>query len=110
MGRTAAALAISLAISAVPAPAVLAAEPVEVRHGVAPKSAQVVGKVVAIDAAKLLLTVDHGEIAAFQMGPMTMAFRVKDAALLVGLRAGDAIRFTVAEEEEGDYVITRIEK
>ena len=105
-----AALAAALALWVGSVGAAIAAEPAEVQHGVAPKSARVAGKVVEIDAKGLRLTLDHGEIPAFEMGAMTMAYRVKDAALLEGLRVGESVYFTAVEEPDGDYVITRIEK
>jgi Cu/Ag efflux protein CusF len=43
------------------------------------------------------------------MPPMTMVFRVKDAAMLDGLQAGSEVRFR-AEEAEGGYVVTSIQK
>jgi Cu/Ag efflux protein CusF len=38
-----------------------------------------------------------------------MVFQVKDAALLDKLSAGDKIRFT-AEQQQGAYVLTGVEK
>jgi Cu/Ag efflux protein CusF len=43
------------------------------------------------------------------MPPMTMVFRVKDAAMLEGLAEGSRIRFR-AEEADGGYVVTRLQK
>ena len=42
------------------------------------------------------------------MEPMTMIFRVKDPAMLMGLIPGDKIRFKVERDNDG-FVVTRIE-
>jgi len=43
------------------------------------------------------------------MPPMTMVFRVKDAALLDGVEPGTLVRFR-AEEADGGYLVTRLQK
>ena len=40
---------------------------------------------------------------------MTMVYRVKDAAMLKGLKAGDKVKFEAIEEPSG-YTVTEIEK
>ncbi len=52
--------------------------------------------------------VAHGPIANLGMPPMTMAFKVKDAAMLKGLKEGDKVRFRV-EKLDDAYTIVRIE-
>ncbi len=59
------------------------------------------------DAKKI--TLKHGPIKNLDMPPMTMVFQVKDAALLDKVSAGDKVRFT-AEQQQGAYVVTGIEK
>lgn len=54
------------------------------------------------------ITIKHDEIKNLGMPPMTMMFRVKDAALLDQLREGDAIRFYV-EPINGINTVLRIE-
>lgn len=66
------------------------------------------GTVKKIDAATQRVMLAHGPIASIGMGPMTMMFKVKDAAMLKPLKEGDQIRFRV-EEIGGDYTIVRIE-
>lgn len=61
---------------------------------------------VAIDTGKI--TVEHRPIWHLYMESMTMIFRVKDSAMLIGLTPGDKIRFKVERGNEG-FVITRIE-
>lgn len=59
------------------------------------------------DAKKI--TLKHGPIKNLDMPAMTMVFQVKDAALLDKLAAGDKVRFT-AEQQQGAYVVTGVEK
>ena len=67
------------------------------------------GEVTRVDAAALKVTLRHGELKNLNMPPMTMVFRVQDAALLAPLKAGDKVRFR-AEQVKGAYYATRIEK
>jgi len=73
------------------------------------KEALAEGQVVKIDEKAFRLTLKHGEIKSLDMGPMTMSFRVSEAALLKGLQVGDHIHFR-AEKEGDDFVITHLEK
>jgi Cu/Ag efflux protein CusF len=41
--------------------------------------------------------------------PMTMVFRVPDAAMLKGLKAGDKVKFD-ADKVNGQYTVTSIQK
>jgi Cu/Ag efflux protein CusF len=66
------------------------------------------GTVKKIDAPTQRVMLAHGPIPNIRMGPMTMMFKVKDAAMLKPLKEGDKIRFQV-EEIGGDYTIVRIE-
>ncbi|MEM5426947.1 copper-binding protein [Cupriavidus oxalaticus] len=47
-----------------------------------------------IDAATRKITLKHGPIANLGMSAMTMAFPVKDAAMLKGLKEGDQVSVT----------------
>jgi Cu(I)/Ag(I) efflux system periplasmic protein CusF len=67
------------------------------------------GEVRKIDSAQQKITLKHGEIKNLDMPPMTMAFRVKNAAVLNQLAVGDKVRFTV-EKIDGAYTITQIQK
>ena len=71
----------------------------------APTEAEV--KKVYLEQGKI--TLKHGEIKNLDMPPMTMQFKVKDAALLKGIAAGDKVVFT-AEMEKDEMVITSISK
>ena len=67
------------------------------------------GEITRWDPRTLRVTLRHGEIKNLEMPPMTMVFRVQDASLLDGLKAGDKVRFR-AERVNGTYQVTRIEK
>jgi Cu(I)/Ag(I) efflux system protein CusF len=58
------------------------------------------------DAGKV--TIRHGPIVNLGMPQMTMIFRVKDPAMLDGLKEGDEIRF-VADKVDGAYTVFQIE-
>lgn len=68
----------------------------------------VTGKVVALDPAKKVVTLDHEDIPGF-MKAMTMEFPVADAKLLDGLKAGDAVRGKITADG-GGYAVTSLEK
>jgi Cu/Ag efflux protein CusF len=66
------------------------------------------GEVVRVVEKRNELLVRHGPMPHLEMGPMTMAFPVKDPALLRGLKPGDKIKF-IAEKIGDEAVITKIE-
>lgn len=66
------------------------------------------GRVVKVEAEAGKITIEHRPIWHLYMESMTMIFRVKDPAMLIGLTPGDKIRFKVERDNEG-FVITRIE-
>jgi Cu(I)/Ag(I) efflux system periplasmic protein CusF len=59
------------------------------------------------DAGKL--TIKHDAIPGMDMPPMTMVYRVNDAAMLEGFKRGDKVRFT-SEKIGGAYTVIAIEK
>ena len=59
------------------------------------------------DAKKV--TLKHGPIKSLDMPGMTMVFQIKDAALFDKFAVGDKIMFT-AEQQQGAYVMTSVEK
>jgi protein SCO1/2 len=61
------------------------------------------GQIVAVDAARQELTVKHGDIKGFMPG-MTMAFKVRDAAMMSGKTPGDMIRATLVVEDSLGYL------
>lgn len=67
------------------------------------------GELRKIDQAGQRVTLRHGPIDNLKMPPMTMVFRVQDAADLDGLSAGDKVRFR-ADKEGDSYIVTELEK
>lgn len=67
------------------------------------------GEVRKVDKGAGKLTIRHGAIPGMDMpSAMTMVYRVKDAAMLDQVKAGDRIRFS-AERAGGAFTVTRIE-
>lgn len=76
----------------------------------APAWAQSVkGTVTKVDPAAGKVTLDHAAIPKLDMDAMTMAYPVKDPAMLKDLKAGDKVDFDVAEAG-GAYTVTKIQK
>jgi Cu(I)/Ag(I) efflux system periplasmic protein CusF len=65
------------------------------------------GEVRRVDRSGGRVTLRHGEIQSLGMPPMTMVFRVKDPALLDGLKVGDTIRFR-ADQEGSTYFLLEV--
>lgn len=68
---------------------------------------QTFGVVRKIDAVNGKITLRHGPIPALGMGAMTMNYRVRDKALLDGLKAGDTVEFS-AQQIDGAYTVTTL--
>lgn len=69
----------------------------------------VAAKVVAIDAERGRVTLQHGPIRSVKMDAMTMRFKVADRALLAPYRAGDRVRFAFVVRDD-EIVVSRIER
>ncbi len=67
------------------------------------------GEVRKVDKAAGKVTIKHGPMPKFDMPPMTMAYRVKDKAMLDQLKPGDKIRFDV-DGVGGEFTVLRLEK
>lgn len=66
------------------------------------------GEVRRVNKEMNRVTLKHGPLAAFGMGPMTMAFPVADPKLLANIKDGDKVKFSL--KQQGDnLVVTRIE-
>ena len=61
-----------------------------------------------VDKPAARITLKHGEIKALDMPAMTLAYRVKDPAMLDKVQAGDHVRFA-AERVNSQYTITTLE-
>jgi len=55
------------------------------------------GEIRKVDKKAGKVTIKHGPLTALDMPAMTMAFRVKDSAMLDTMKAGDRIRFKAAD-------------
>ncbi len=66
------------------------------------------GTVKKLDKAAARVTIAHGPLDNLGMPPMTMVFRVKDAAWLGQMKEGDRIRF-VADYVKGSVTVVRYE-
>lgn len=66
------------------------------------------GEVRRVNPAGQEITLRHGDIKNLDMPPMTMVFKVKDAALLTKVKTGDKVRFT-ADKVNGAYTVLSIE-
>ena len=58
-----------------------------------------------ITAGAQTISLKHGEIPNLDMPRMAMVFKLKDAAMLQAVKAGDSVNVTI-EEINGDYTIT----
>ncbi|WP_010090001.1 copper-binding protein [Burkholderia ubonensis] len=67
------------------------------------------GEIRKVDTAAGKLTIKHGPLENLGMDAMTMVFKVKDAAMLSQVKAGDKIDF-VAEEVNGALTVTKLQK
>jgi Cu/Ag efflux protein CusF len=68
----------------------------------------VAGLVRRVDKAAGKITLSHEPLTGLGMPAMTMAFRVRDAAWLDRVKAGDKVRFA-AESVGGTLTIVRLE-
>ena len=66
------------------------------------------GEIKKIDKEIGKIMIRHGEIRNLGMAPMTMAFRVKDPAVLNQVKAGDKVKFA-ADRVNGAITIVQIE-
>jgi Cu(I)/Ag(I) efflux system protein CusF len=62
-----------------------------------------------VDIENKKISLKHGEIKNLDMPSMSMVFQVKDAAMLVNIKAGDKVIFT-ADKLDGAYTVISIEK
>jgi Cu/Ag efflux protein CusF len=67
------------------------------------------GEVRKVDKAAGKITIKHGPIRNLDMPPMTMAYPVKDKAMLDQLKPGDKIRFE-ASDIGGTFTLMRFEQ
>jgi len=74
------------------------------------QTASIDGTVTKVDTAASKITIKHGPIKKFDMDEgMTMVFTAKDKSLLGKVKAGDKVKFD-ADNVNGQFVVTAIEK
>jgi Cu(I)/Ag(I) efflux system periplasmic protein CusF len=101
------AIAVGLAVT-LPALAQSGAPPAHGAKSPAASSEIYEGQVRRINKEMGRVSIAHGPLKAYNMGPMTMAFPVKNPKQLDAIKEGDKVRFTL--EPSGDnLVVTRIE-
>ena len=66
------------------------------------------GEVRRVNTRTKEITIKHGPIPHLDMGSMTMAFAVKDAAMLEQVKPGDKVKF-IAEKVGNEAVVTKIQ-
>jgi Cu/Ag efflux protein CusF len=66
------------------------------------------GEIRKVDKDAGKLTIRHGELKELGMQSMVMVFRVKDAAMLEQVKAGDKVHFT-ADRVDGALTVTALE-
>ena len=71
------------------------------------QSASADGVIRKLDADASRVVIKHGEWKGMNMGAMTMAFKVRPASLLDGLKVADKVQFSI-EKEGADFVVTAI--
>ncbi|MBP0115725.1 copper-binding protein [Bradyrhizobium vignae] len=81
-----------------------------VATGALAAGASISGEVKKIDEGAGKITLKHGPAKSLGMDdPMTMVYRVKDAAMLKQVKVGDKVTFE-AEEAPSGYTVTKMEK
>lgn len=66
------------------------------------------GEVKKVDKDAGKITLKHGPLLNLGMPPMTMVFRVKDAAMLDQVKPGDKVKF-IAEKSNGALTVTSLQ-
>jgi len=87
------------------APAAPAASPAPAPATVGHKAE---GSVDSIDLQAGTVSLNHGPVASLKWPAMTMEFKAANAALLTGLKPGQAVSFEFVERQPGEYVVTSI--
>ena len=71
-------------------------------------AALVDAEVKKVDRETGKITLRHGELKNLSMPGMTMVFRVRDAAMLEGVKAGDQVRFS-ADRVDGAITVVQLQ-
>ncbi len=71
---------------------------------------QAQGTIDSIDAKDNSINLRHGPVASLKWPAMTMEFKLANATLLKGLKAGDQVSVEFVERQAGEWVITSVKK
>lgn len=71
-------------------------------------SHQAEGQIESVDVAAGSITLKHEAIASLKWPAMTREFKLANAGLIEGFKAGQAVSFEFVERAPGEFVITRI--
>lgn len=74
------------------------------------KAVQATGKINSVDVSKGSLNVTHDPIKALGWPKMKMEFSVDKGVDLSGLKAGDAVTFSLKPQGEDDFIVVKINK
>lgn len=77
-------------------------------HGAMAASPLVDGEVKKVDKAAARLTLKHGEIKSMDIPAITMAYKVKDPAMLDKVQPGDHVKFSI-ERIDSQYTVVQLE-
>jgi Cu(I)/Ag(I) efflux system periplasmic protein CusF len=99
----------TLGLMGMPYAAALSADTPSPQPATATSTPMTTGVVSNVNKAAGKVTIKHGAIKNLDMPPMTMVFRVKEAAMLEQLKEGDTIRFS-AERIGGALTVMQFEK
>jgi len=66
------------------------------------------GTVDGVDLKAGTVSLKHGPVPTLKWPAMTMEFKAANAALLTGLKPGQAVTFEFVERQPGEYVVTAI--
>ena len=66
------------------------------------------GTVEAVDACSGTVKINHGPIPSLKWPAMSMEFKVKDKAMLAGIKKGQAVEIDITQGAPGEFVIERI--
>jgi Cu/Ag efflux protein CusF len=67
------------------------------------------GAVESLDSKDNTVSIAHGPVPTLKWSAMTMEFKLANASLAAGLKAGSRVSFDFVERAPGEYVITKIE-
>ena len=68
------------------------------------------GMVNKIDLENSKINLTHGPVKSLGWPGMTMDFKVKDKAILKGIKPGQKVKFEVVKEGDGQFYVARIVK